>query len=132
MFDLITAFAIFALTLGGPAAFAKQRSAGFSRGQKIAFHLSLILYLCGASLLVLALLWRGLMCFRHEKLVHILVQVKNLYASLDGASSVLLLVSAGLFFFGLCLRVALFMRRCWITRKVPDGRKPVRSFSDKQ
>ncbi|OJI82969.1 hypothetical protein ASPTUDRAFT_44292 [Aspergillus tubingensis CBS 134.48] len=91
------------------------------------------------------------MGFKHEKLEHSLAQIKNLYASLDGTSSILLLVSAGLFFLGLCLKVAVFMKRCTVTvfhhdkglpidcfaigcipRKVSDGRKPVRNFSDKQ
>ncbi|CAK44801.1 hypothetical protein An04g10200 [Aspergillus niger] len=58
MFDLITAFAIFALVIGGRAVLSSQRSVGFTRGQKIASFFSLILYLCGASLLVWALLWR--------------------------------------------------------------------------
>lgn len=60
MFDLITAFAIFALVIGGRAILSSQRSVGFTRGQKIASFFSLILYLCGASLLVWALLWRGI------------------------------------------------------------------------
>lgn len=57
----------------------------------------------------------GLMCFKHEHLGHILAQIKEFYASLDRASSIVLLVSAGLFVLGLCLEVTVFMKRCTVT-----------------
>lgn len=57
----------------------------------------------------------GLICFKHEQLEHILAQIKELYASLDRASSIVLLVSAGLFFLGLCLKMTVFMKRCTVT-----------------
>jgi hypothetical protein len=57
----------------------------------------------------------GRTCIKHEHLEHILAQIKKLFASLGRASSILLLVSASLFFFGLCLKVAVFMKRGIVT-----------------
>ncbi|GAT22496.1 autophagy protein Atg13 [Aspergillus luchuensis] len=103
MFDLITAFTIFALVLGGRAVLASQRSPGLSRGQKIASFLALILYLCGVSLFMWALIWRGLICLKNEPLGPILAQIKELHASLGS-----------------------------MPQKALDGRKPAESFGDKQ